>query len=178
MKKYHFMTQLLEKEVFCLPEHVSSLPVFLWGSLCSMWVFLCIVMYIIVCPLSYGHCIVCPFIDSDYPFGIFKPFFENVEFYRKCPSRETRSFSIELALSESSSSSSVCWLLITKQVSSNRNVSPWYSWKIAYLALSKNKLIIQSKNKLQICFLNLKWILICSSTSSHQFFSYIMARKS
>ncbi len=30
------------------------------ASCCSIFSFLCSVLYIIVCPFSFGHCIVCP----------------------------------------------------------------------------------------------------------------------
>ena len=41
--------------------------------LCSIFGFLCSVLVIIVCPLSFGHCVVCHS-ASDYSFGIFKLF--------------------------------------------------------------------------------------------------------
>ena len=60
--------------------YTSGSPGFIPGfdgcSCCSIFTFLCNVLEIIVvCPFSFGHCIVClRFTISDYPFGIFNLF--------------------------------------------------------------------------------------------------------
>jgi hypothetical protein len=56
---------LVEQELFILPEHQSSLHVY-WRSCCSIFSFLCSVVEIIFCPFSFGHCIVCPLVSSNF----------------------------------------------------------------------------------------------------------------
>ena len=47
-----------------------------WGPCCSIFSCICSVLQVVVCPVSLGHCVVCPsrFTYSDCPFGIFKLF--------------------------------------------------------------------------------------------------------
>jgi hypothetical protein len=46
------------------PAHLSGAPEFTlsfkWGSRCSIFSFLCNALWIVVCPFSFGHCVVCP----------------------------------------------------------------------------------------------------------------------
>jgi hypothetical protein len=54
---------LVEQELHTIPQHTSSLSVFLWGSRSSIFSFLCSVLQIIVCSFflfSFDQCIVCP----------------------------------------------------------------------------------------------------------------------
>ena len=58
---------------FTFQEHLSSPPGFWGGSWCSIFSFLCSVLQIIVCLLSFNHCIAC--LSSEWHFSIFKLFF-------------------------------------------------------------------------------------------------------
>ena len=68
---------LVEQELFTLPEHPNSPPVF---SVVRVTRPLVLCMFcrslFVVCPFSFGHYVVCSstYTDSDYPFGIFKYF--------------------------------------------------------------------------------------------------------
>ena len=42
-----------------LRVHLSLPPIFSGGSCCSIFSFLCYVLFIVVCPFYAGHCIVC-----------------------------------------------------------------------------------------------------------------------
>jgi hypothetical protein len=52
------MVTLLEQELLILPQLMCTTPVICGGSCCSIFSFLCNVLQIIVCPFSFGHCIV------------------------------------------------------------------------------------------------------------------------
>ena len=58
------------------PKYLSSARL-QWGSCCSIFSFMCNVIQIVVCPFSFGYCVVCPLIYRFRlpPFGIFKLFF-------------------------------------------------------------------------------------------------------
>ena len=61
-----------------LPEHLSSTPVFYWGSRCSIFSFLCSVLWIVVCGFFLLVIVLSDLLwvtDSDYPFVILKLFF-------------------------------------------------------------------------------------------------------
>jgi len=52
-------------------------PCFYWGSCNSIFSFMCNVLKIVVCPFSFGHCVVCSSSINGFwlpPFGIFKLF--------------------------------------------------------------------------------------------------------
>ena len=49
---------LVGQEWLIFPVHLR----FLVASCCSIFSFLCVVLYTIACPFSVGHCIVCPFV--------------------------------------------------------------------------------------------------------------------
>jgi hypothetical protein len=62
-----------------LPEHLSSTPVFEWGSRCSIFSFLCSVLWIVVCGFFLLVIVLSALLwvtDSDYPFVILKLFFQ------------------------------------------------------------------------------------------------------
>ena len=71
---------LMEQELFILPEHLSSSLVLSRDcvtrslTLCVCFVDRCLSL----CTFSFGHCVsvLLHFMDSDYPFGIFKPSFK------------------------------------------------------------------------------------------------------
>ena len=86
---------LVEQELLTLPENLSSSLVFSEVRvtrslvLCVWFVDRCLFFS----PFSFGHCVVCPlvlfllaivlsvllrFTDSNYPFGVFKHFFQNI----------------------------------------------------------------------------------------------------
>ena len=70
---------LLEQELLTLPEHLSSPAVFSRDHVTrSLVLYVCFVDHCLsFCTFSVGHCVVYFFryTDSDYPFGIFKLFF-------------------------------------------------------------------------------------------------------
>ena len=66
------------EELFTLPEHLSSPPVFSWVRVALSLVF-CVVFcrslfFVFFCPFSFGHCVVCPSSNYGCIFGIFKLF--------------------------------------------------------------------------------------------------------
>ena len=54
----------IEQELLTITKYMSSPLLFLWGSSFSIFCFLCRVMYIIVCPLSFFFSLHCPSIYS------------------------------------------------------------------------------------------------------------------
>ena len=71
--KVTWWVPLEEQELLTLPAH----PNYFRGSRCTIFSFQCSVLYIIICPLSFVHCIsvILWFTASDYPFGIFCPLY-------------------------------------------------------------------------------------------------------
>ena len=56
-----------------LPEHLSSTPGFQWGSCCSFFSFLCIVVcFFVLFLMPIVLSVLLRFTDSDYPFGNIK----------------------------------------------------------------------------------------------------------
>ena len=56
----------------CIANYKSNYHTITDGFQCfSIFSFLCSALYIIICPYSFDHCIVCPSIASNYPFGTF-----------------------------------------------------------------------------------------------------------
>ena len=71
---------LVEQELYTVPQHMSALPDFLWGSCFTIFILLFIVLKIIVClfityPLAIELLDLLRFAASDNPFGSFKHFF-------------------------------------------------------------------------------------------------------
>ena len=67
---------IVEQELLTLSELLSSSPVFSGARVIrSLVLWVCFVdRYLSFCTFSFGHCVVYSFSDSDYPFGIFKLF--------------------------------------------------------------------------------------------------------
>ena len=61
---------LAECEVLTLRDYMSLPPICLWGSCCSIFIFLCGVLYIMVFLFSFGHCVV----YHSLSYGICLPF--------------------------------------------------------------------------------------------------------
>jgi len=59
---------LLEQELLTLLQHLSSPLYFLWGLRYSILSFMCNVFWIVICPFSFGHCVV--FHSSVYRFWL------------------------------------------------------------------------------------------------------------
>jgi len=75
---------LVEQELLTLPEHMSSPPVFsgVRGTR-SLVLYVCFVdRCLSFCTFSFGHCVsvLLRYTDSDYPFGIFKLFCNNLAY--------------------------------------------------------------------------------------------------
>jgi hypothetical protein len=75
-------------ELLILPEHTSSPPWFLWSSCCSIFSFLCDVLWLVVhvfvpCLLAIVLCVLHWFKASDYPFikylQIFLEYYDIIE---------------------------------------------------------------------------------------------------
>ena len=67
-----------EQELLTLPEHLSSLPGFYWGSCCSIISCLCTVLQIVVFHFAlfyFVHCIVCP--SSNYGLSLPLSYLQN-----------------------------------------------------------------------------------------------------
>jgi len=69
---------LVQKELFTHPWHLSSPPLFLWGSCYSIFSFMCMFCssLFVFFPLVIVLSVFLWFTGSDYPFGIFKLFLE------------------------------------------------------------------------------------------------------
>ena len=59
--------QLVEQELFSLPEHLSTPPVFSGYVFLNLWGI--VYCFVDLCPFSFGHCVVCP--SSMYNLDIF-----------------------------------------------------------------------------------------------------------
>jgi hypothetical protein len=73
----------VEQKLLTLPEHLSSPPVFLWGSCYLIFSFMCmfcrllfVLLYIFF--LGIVLSVLLRFTDSDCPFGIFKLFLKEL----------------------------------------------------------------------------------------------------
>ena len=64
----------MSRSVYYIVHKNGAQPLFLVGSCCWIFSFLCNVLQIVVSPFPFGHCVGCPFSDSDYPICIFKLF--------------------------------------------------------------------------------------------------------
>ena len=90
MTYHRFVTRLarrvslVEQELLTLPEHLSSAPVFNGVRLTrSLVLYVCFVdRCLSFCPLSFGHCGVCP--SSIYGFWLPLWYLQNLKFYF-CP---------------------------------------------------------------------------------------------
>jgi hypothetical protein len=71
--KVTWWVPLEEQELLTLLAHTN----YFRGSRCTIFSFQCSVLYIIICPFSFVHCIsvILWFTASDYPFGIFCPLY-------------------------------------------------------------------------------------------------------
>ena len=80
-EEYFTRVTLMGQELLIFPKHMSSLPVFLWGSSYSIFSFMCMFCRSLFVLLTNVLSLLLRFTDSDYPFGIFKLFLEILLLY-------------------------------------------------------------------------------------------------
>ena len=80
-EEYFSRVTLMEQALLIFVEHMSSLPGFLWGSSYSIFSFMCMFCRSLFVLLTNVLSLLLRFMDSDYPFGIFKLFLEILLLY-------------------------------------------------------------------------------------------------